>query len=141
MRGNLELPEGRPILEKTQQQWDKLLSAFDAWLGSGGFSLDEILFVKEPDIETLNLQLEKYGRYLFKGNYPYNYYAETINAITGRRPRVRRSLQPAWDLALTWLRQEPPQHHLALPWQALASFLSIALMWGWPIMAGIIILS
>lgn len=100
VRGDLELPEGRSVLEKTQQQRDKFLSIFDAWLSSGGFSLDEILFVKELDKETLNLQLEKYGRCLFKGGCLYNHYYETINTVTGRRSRVRRSLQPAWDLAL-----------------------------------------
>jgi hypothetical protein len=50
-------------------------------------------------------------------------------------------LQPAWDLAYAWLRNEPPSHHLALPWQALLSILSTALFWGWPLVAGIIALS
>ena len=59
----------------------------------------------------------------------------------GRRPRIRRNLQPAWDLAYAWLRNEPPTHHLALPWQCLLSLLSTALCWGWASVAGIIALS
>ena len=58
-----------------------------------------------------------------------------------KRPRLRRQLQPAWDLAYTWLRQEPPNHHTALPWQVLLCMLSTALCWGWPQVAGILALS
>ena len=140
-RGDLELPQGRPVLGQTQKQRDKLLTDFSGWLDGEGISLQQILFVPEPDIETLNMQLERFGRSLYRAGRPYNHYAETINAISGKRPRVRRSLQPAWDLAYAWLRNEPPSHHLALPWQVLLSVLSTALVWGWPLVAGIIALS
>ena len=50
-------------------------------------------------------------------------------------------MQPAWDLAYAWLRCEPPSHHLALPWQVLLSLFTTALVWGWPLVAGIIALS
>ena len=85
--------------------------------------------------------LESFGRQAYKAGRPYNHYAETINAISGKRPRIRRSLQPAWDLAYTWLRQEPPTHHLALPWQALLCLLSTSLSWGRARVAGVIALS
>eukprot|EP00435_Cladocopium_sp_Y103_P034036 s1336_g8.t1 len=140
-RGTLELPEGRPVLGQTQKQRDKLYAGFEEWLKGEGFELREILFVAEPDIETLNIQLERFGRLLYKAGRPYNHYAETINSLSSKRPRIRRSLQPAWDLAYAWLRSEPPNHHLALPWQVLLSLLSTALFWGWPLVAGIIALS
>ena len=140
-RGTLELPVGRPVLGQTQKQRDRLYDGFEFWLKEEGFNLQDILFVAEPDIETLNLQLERYGRQLYKSGRPYNHYAETINALSGRRPRIRRNLQPAWDLANAWLRNEPPTHHLALPWQCLLSLLSTALCWGWASVAGIIALS
>eukprot|EP00435_Cladocopium_sp_Y103_P031603 s2642_g8.t1 len=140
-RGDLELPEGRPVLGQTQKQRDRLLVGFEEWLKEEGFSLQELLFVAEPDIETLNIQLERFGRSLFRAGRPYNHYAETINALSGKRPRIRRSLQQAWDLAYAWLRSEPPTHHLALPWQVLLSLLSTAFFWGWPLVAGIIALS
>lgn len=40
-----------------------------------------------------------------------------------------------------WLRNEPPVHHVALPWQALLSLLSTALLWGWTRVAGVLALS
>ena len=70
-RGPLELAEGRPVLGRTQAQRAKLLAAFGDWLKSETFSLGEILFVTTPDIEMINLQLEKYGRCLFRAGRPY----------------------------------------------------------------------
>ena len=140
-RVDFDLPRGRPVLGKTQQNRDRLLDQFDDWLMTEGFSLQKLLFVGEPDIEAINVLLEKYGRQLYKAGRPYGHYAETINGIAGRRPRIRRSLQPAWDLAYGWLRQEPPVHHLALPWQALLCLLSTSLSWGWTRVAGVIALS
>ena len=42
---------------------------------------------------------------------------------------------------MTWLREEPGSHHLALPWQCLLAFLATACVWGWIHEAGIIALS
>lgn len=141
LRHDLELPQGRPVLERTQANQDKLLTAFDSWLQGQGFSLGQLLGPGVPDVEAINTLLEKYGRELFRSGRPYGHYAETVNGVAGRRPRIRRSLQPAWDLAYGWLRQEPPTHHLALPWQALLCLLSTSLSWGWTRVAGVIALS
>jgi len=140
-RGALELPEGRPVLGKMQAYREKLLAAFDEWLNQDGMTLSALIGVGEPDIELINLQLERYGRSLYLAGRPYGHYSETINGVASRRPRIKRMLQPAWDLAYSWLRQEPPTHHLALPWQALLSLLVTALYWGWIREAGILALS
>lgn len=140
-RGPMNLPEGRPVLGKTQDYREKLLAAFDSWLKQDGMSLDSLLFSGEPNIELINLQLERYGRSLYQAGRPYGHYSETINGVSGKRPRLKRMLAQAWDLAYAWLRQEPPTHHLALPWQALLSLLVTALYWGWVREAGILALS
>ena len=54
---------------------------------------------------------------------------------------MRRMLQQAWDLAYAWVRQEPPSHHVALPWQALLSLVVTAFYWGWTLEAGVLALS
>ena len=54
---------------------------------------------------------------------------------------MRRCLQPAWDVAFAWLREEPRTHHVALPWQGLLAIIATALMWGWPRTAGCIALT
>ena len=141
LKSSVVLPEGRPALGKTQLQRDRLLDEFDRWLKEDGLSLETLIGTAEIDIELLNLQLERYGRSLFLSGRPYNHYAETINGVGSRRPRVRRLLQQAWDLAYAWVRQEPPCHHLALPWQALLSLVATAFYWGWIKEAGIIALS
>ncbi|CAK9019295.1 Retrovirus-related Pol polyprotein from transposon TNT 1-94 [Durusdinium trenchii] len=140
-RGDLELPQGRPVLPETQKQRDKLLGYFSDWLRGHGFELEEILMTATPDLETLNTLVERYGRELYRSGRPYGHYSETLNAISGKRPRVRRHLQPAWDLAYAWLRQEPPVHHLALPWQALLALITTSWTWGWSKVTGVIALS
>lgn len=136
-----ELPKGRPVLGVTQAYRDKLLHCFDGWLKVQGLDLDALLNVPQPDIDGINLLLERYGRELYGAGRPYNHYAETINGISARRPRIRRSLQQAWDVAYAWLRNEPPIHHVALPWQALLAILVTALTWGWVRVAGVVALS
>eukprot|EP00435_Cladocopium_sp_Y103_P017354 s93_g4.t1 len=127
---------------------DVLLSAegptferLSIWLAEEGVDIGLIVGPGEPDIEAANVLLERYGRELYKAGRPYGHYAETINAVSAAKPRLRRVLQPAWDLAYSWLRQEPPIHHVALPWQLLLSILTTALSWGWTRVAGVIALS
>ena len=140
-RRGLELDDGRPVLGKTRGARLKLLENFNSWLTEVGVALDDLLNPQFLDIETVNLALEKYGRALYKAGRPYNHYAETINAVSAKRPQLRRVLQGAWDLAYTWLREEPPTHHLALPWQALLCLLSVAFCWNWSRVAGVVALS
>eukprot|EP00435_Cladocopium_sp_Y103_P062657 s123_g24.t1 len=77
---------------------------------------------------------EEHGR-------PYNHYAETINAVSSRKPVIRRQLQEAWNLAFAWVRDEPSVHHLAMPWQILLAAISVCLTWGWLDMAGLMALT
>ena len=140
-RAPSDLPAGRPVLGQTQKHRDKLLEAFAVWLQAEGFNLDELLGVGSLDVETINLLLERYGRALYKAGRPYGHFAETINGVVGRRPTLRRQMQQSWDLAFAWLRQEPPVHHVALPWQVLLSLISTCLAWGWRTVAGVLAMS
>ena len=91
-------------------------------------------------MDEINLVLTKYGRLLYAAGKPYTVYAETINMLTSKKPVLRRQLQEAWDLAFSWVQAEPSAHHVAMPWQALLSLLSVALMWGWTDVVGCIAL-
>lgn len=115
-RKGVILDEGRPVLARTKDSREKLLKWFDDWLRSQEMTLEDLLDPKSFDVETVNLVLEKYGRALYNGGRPYGHYSETINAVGSKRPNLRRMLQGAWNLAFTWLREEPPVHHVALPW-------------------------
>ena len=44
--------------------------------------------------------------------------------------------QQAWGLAFAWRKEEPPQHHSAMPWQILVACIVTAVLWGWPLVAG-----
>ncbi len=49
-------------------------------------------------------------------------------------------LQGAWDLGYAWVREEPGNHHIAMPHQITLAMITVALMWGWIRLAGIIAL-
>ena len=68
--GDLELPFGRPVLEVTQRQRDKLRDSFTR-VGSRGVSAHEVLMATTPDAELVNTLLEQCG----------GHYAETVNAV------------------------------------------------------------
>ena len=139
-RGYLELQEGRPVMSRTKVHRDKLLVFFREWLSFKSIELEEIVNPGGLGAEEVNRILEQYGRDLYMSGRPYGHYSETINAITAMRPFLKRSVQQAWNVAYTWLRQEPPVHHLAMPWQLLVAMLSTAMAWGWISEAGVIAL-
>ena len=135
------LTEGRPVQPVTQKRRDKLLQAFQDWLQQQGASFAELLELEPHVTKRLNNWLVLYGRQLFEAGWPYSHFSEVINAVSVREPALRRSLQPAWNLAFTWLREEPHSHHVALPWQVLLAAVTTALMWGWPRVAGVLALT
>ena len=105
---------------------------FDAWLRSEQLTTFEMLMALGlEDSETIALILVRYGQHLFRSGAAYNRYSETINAVAGLRPGLRRSLGAAWDLAFAWLSEEPHVHHRALPRGVLLALLAASLFWGW----------
>ena len=125
-RSSAVLQEGRPVETATRQRREKLLAEFVGWLAG-----------VEVDFEAL----VRYGRCLFEAGWPYSQYSEVINAISAKEPLLRRNLQPAWDLACSWMREEPHENHVAMPWQLLLASIATALIWGWPRVAGILALA
>lgn len=140
-RAALLLTDGRPVQPRTKDNRDSLIQKFDTWLQTAGESVRTLIDSADPDIDKVNRLLELYGRELFRAGRPYNHYAETLNAVSSRRPRLRRSLQQAWNLAFAWLREEPGSHHVALPWQCLVALVTTSWFWGWQSVAGILALS
>ena len=140
-RSHVDLGQRRPVLERTKKGRERLLDGFSIWLQNQGLSMNVFLNAEITDLDTVNLLIEKYGRELFRAGRPYGHYSELVNAVASLRPRFRRSLQGAWDLAYSWLRHEPPCHHVALPWQPMVALLVTAFCWGWIRVAGIIALS
>ena len=141
-RGSDDLPAGRLVEASTQKQRDALWNAFAKWLEDQGISAEAL--VQPPgssDVDSVNCILTRYGRELYKAGRPYAHYSELINAYSSKVPKLRRLLQPAWDLAFSWKRAEPGRHHTAMPWQVLLGLVTTAFLWGWPRTAGLLALS
>ena len=139
------LPPGRAVQAATSSRRVVLLSGFSQWLLEvTGRSLDEVLAEKPFDTEGLVELLVSFGRDLYNSGRPYWHFSETINGLTARtarKPSIRRSCQAAWDLAFTWLSEEPSSHHVAMPPIVLMAILSTCLAWGWTREAGIFALA
>ena len=140
-RAGLELKEGRRVLETTSSIRHRLFEAYVEWLAVQGKDFDEIFLAKTPDLDLINEELCKFGRWLFYEGKPYYHFSELMNAITSRRPILRRSLQQAWDLAFMWGSFEPVEHHIAMPHQVLVALIASAWCWGWSREAAIFALS
>jgi len=131
------LPTGRPVQSRTRSNRGWLSAAFSQWLEEvAGFPLAFLVERKPFDPEELCDWLVAYGRDLYNSGRPYWHYAETVNALTAARPAFRRQAQGAWDLAYTWLAEEPYGHHTAMPLVVLLSILTTCLYWVWVREAG-----
>jgi len=135
------LHSGRPVQPLTRSNRDKLLENFGAWLMSKGISLTELLEKSYTNPEGVVSKLVEYGLALYDSGRPYSHFSETINAVAAARPTIRRMLTGAWDLAFSWLREEPGEHHTACPFQIFLGLISACILWGWPTIAGILALS
>ena len=126
------LPLGRPVLSGTSSRRVVLVRAFAQWLReTSGCILDQVLEARPFDTERFVDWLILYGQELYGSGRPYWHFSETINALTARKPVLRRACQGAWDLAFTWLSEEPSTHHVALPAILLLAILAPCLAWGW----------
>ena len=130
-RAGIELGDGRRTTEATAAARTDLLSVLCNWLAERETAFDDLFLANPPDLDKINQVLTEYGRWLFKKGKPYYHYSETINAVSSRRPILRRALQQAWDLAFMWGSYEPTEHHVGMPFQILLAVLSTMLIWGW----------
>jgi len=140
-RTSKPLQTGRPVQEVTRSNRQRLLEMFGQWLDAQGLDLSKLLRTAYTEPEAVVTKLVEYGQALYAAGRPYSHYSETVNAVSAAKPTIRRMLTGAWDFAFAWLREEPGEHHLACPFQVLLALLSLAILWGWPLVAGVISLS
>ena len=129
--GNV-LQADRVILPQTRQRRDCLLTAFDSWLAANWrTTLVELVDGRSINFEDVSEAVVAYGKDMYQSGKSYGRFSETINALTTRRPALRRNLGAAWDLAFNWLIDEPHEHHAALPVTILLACVALGLLWGW----------
>ena len=130
-RQGIQLTDGRRVTQTTAFTREWLFSKFIAWLEERRFDVNQVVFAQPLDIDALNDVLVQYGKWLFSEGKPYYHFSELVNAVTSKRPAVRRAIQQSWDLAFLWGSYEPATHHVAMPAQVLVSVISVAFVWGW----------
>lgn len=132
-RAGTVLVADRVIRPETRNVREALFQAFETWVSETmQDDLSGLLDAHSCDAEKIAGYLVSYGKDLYYGGKPYGRYAETINAVAARRPAIRRSMTIAWDLAFSWIADEPHAHHPALPVAILIAICSLSLLWGWP---------
>eukprot|EP00438_Fugacium_kawagutii_P027393 Skav208440 [mRNA] locus=scaffold1952:165682:170177:- [translate_table: standard] len=141
-RAGTILRPDRVVLPRTRSHRETLLQAFDIWLAENWrTTLEELISPVSLDCEAVSEALISYGKDMFTSGKSYGRFSETINALTARRPALRRRIPAVWDLAFNWVVDEPHEHHTAMPLSVMLAFTSLALMWGWPRDAGVIALA
>lgn len=134
------LPSGRPVTAATSSNRAKLFGEFSLWRKRVSVDIDLILARPIEHVERVNELLITYGRRLYDSGRTYAHFVETINSIASMRPVWRRQLQPAWDLAFAWVKDERPVHHISMPWQILLAMTALSIAWGWIDVAGLLCL-
>ena len=139
--GNV-LQADRVILHQTRQRRDTLLHAFDVWLVENlCTTLEELVGRPFIDYEEVSEALVACGKDMYQSGKSYGRFSETINAVTSKRPALRRNLAAAWDLAFNWAVDEPHEHHAALPLSIMLALVTLGLLWGWARESAIIALA
>ena len=132
----------RAIKQQTRDRRKQYLDWFRQWLwDEKKLSFRFLIDQKPPDPEKLSELLVDYGKALYRAGKAYGVFAETINSVAVERPIVRRQLTSAWDLAFSWLMDEPHSHHPAMPLSLMTAMVVVALYWGWPFEAAVILMS
>ena len=138
-RNQVQLPADRVVRKETRVRRAQLFERFRRWLWTEKrVSLRNLLSQKPVDAEAISGWLVAYGREMYSAGKAYGQFAETINSVSMMKPLIKRQLTPAWDLCFAWLADEPFSHHPAMPASVLLGMLSVALMWGWPLVAGVL---
>ena len=141
-REGANLVATRAIKQQTRDRRKTYLDWFRKWLwNEKKVSFRFLMDHKPPDPEKLSEYLVDYGKELFRAGKAYGVFAETINSVAVERPLIRRQLTSAWDLAFAWLADEPHAHHPAMPISLMAAMVVVALYWGWPFEASVILMS
>ena len=141
-RAENQIEVTRALRRQTQDRRDIYVDQFRRWLlEERGISYRFLIHQKPADPERIAALLVEYGKDLYYAGKAYGIYAETINAVASSRPLIKRQLTAAWDLAFSWLCDEPHDHHPAMPISVLAAMSAVSLVWGWPHFTAVLLIS
>ena len=129
-RAGAQLVADRVIRPQTRTRRDALIKQFNAWLlERAALTVQELVDSRDADPEVIANWLVIYGKEPYYSGKAYGRYSETINAVASRRPVFRRQLVAAWDLAFSWVAEEPSSHYPALPLTLLLALSTLGLQW------------
>ena len=127
------------MLQQARDRREILLTAFDTWLAENcRTTLEALLEPGNIDYDEVAEMLVAYGKDMYQAGKSYGRFSETINAVTAKRPSLRRNIAVAWDLAFNWVVDEPHEHNAAMPLSVMIACVTLSLLWGWTREAAII---
>ena len=139
VRNHNFLPADRVERKETRARRLQSLDRFRVWLWTERkVSLRRLLAQKLPDPEQITGLLVEYGREMYVAGKTYGQFSDNIDAFTMVEPLEKGQLTAVWDLCFAWSADEPFHHHPAMPALALLALVSVALMWGWVQVGGVL---
>ena len=88
----------------------------------------------------LGYALRGFGLYLFESGAAKYWLIDAINAAADQFPEWRGFLVPAWQTVKSWSLVEPSQSRVVVPAALVRALVCLALLWGWPLFAGLVLL-
>ena len=123
----------RPVLPKKMQ---KSFAAFLAWLTATLSCSPEAVFASSASTATA---LRAFGLHLYENGFPRYLFVYAITAVQDKFPAHRNFLTEAWQVDKKW-RAEPGSCRPVLPVAAVRAAIALALLWGWKLWAGLVMI-
>lgn len=137
-RPAVSLVHDRGLTARTRSRRQRLLFQLDCWLQAQELGpLDDLLQLAPGLIARV---LACYGQALYDGGRARGDFSECINGVVDRARHLRRQLGAAWDVAFAWKVLTPEANHVAMPETVMLACCSLALIWGWYELAGLVML-
>jgi len=136
---DVELMRQGKVTSKTRERRAVLVSEFETWLSNRlpDVSLESMARY-HPVI--LNEWLEAYILAVYAQGKTLQSASETVNGLCQKFKWLKGQMGLAWSVIGSWEMTAPPEHHPPIPVKLLKGMVSTALAWGWPKIAGLLLL-
>lgn len=134
-RGPLDLTIG--FAPATADRMQKCLSAFRHWIVE---NLDVPWSTLTCDHEAMCWCLRAYGLHCFSSGLPRYLFVYAITAVQDQHPGTRPFMSVAWHIDKKWQAHEPGQCRAVLPACVIRAATCLAVIWGWSLWAGLVLL-
>ena len=128
MRGGVDLRVEAQGSAEVAAHRRRLVAELETWLARNEHPLLATLVDDTPALDAL---LTDYGQHMWDSDRSQHDYAELLNALRKRWPRVNHRLGGAWDIKTAWEQLEPGENRVPVPPVLVRALVTLSVLWEW----------